>query len=313
MIQPASILNIKNQAFILILMSGIFFGTIPIFSKLLDQLHISSSLQIFVRFALSLIILYIFIIVTRQQRTIIPDKKDGLIFVIYGFFISMSFFTYLTSISLGTPVAQATFLTYSQPIFVILLGKLILNEMITKNKCIALILSITGIICILQMWNIGQFSFDNYLIGNILALLNGLFYASFIITSRYVRMEKTYNYILITFWSFLFGLLWLIPCWGLTWLLIPNENMSGINLSFTMSIWALLVGLVIFGTIIPYLLLNKGLTALQASHASILLLIEPISVVFMSIFILQEIPNVWELCGGVLILSSIVIIAKTAQ
>ncbi len=301
-------MNIKTVCIIEILLSGFFFGTIPIFSVFLHRLEVSSFQQAFFRLVISIVIILSIILLFKRTKELEIRKTDLSIFLTYGFFLSMAYFTYLSSISLGTPVAEAVFLTYIQPLFVIILGNLILKESITKMKAIAAILSVVGAALILQIWAIGGINHDKLFVGDILAILNGLFYASYIITGRYVRMEKKYNYIATTFWSFILGLVWLIPSWLLIGFITSDKNVVGFNLVLSSPAWIFLFGLALFSTVLPYILLNMGLKEVNASRAGITLLIEPISVVLMGVLILQETPNFWQIVGGLFILISVFII-----
>ncbi len=295
-----------------ILLSGIFFGTIPIFSAFLHKLEVSSFQQAFLRLAISIAIILCIILLFKKLKELELRKIDLPVFLAYGFFLSMAFFTYLSSISLGTPVIKAVFLTYTQPLFIILFGKLILKESITRIKSIAAVLSVAGAALILQIWTIDSSSYKPF-VGDILAILNGFFYASYIITGRYVRKEKKYNYIATAFWSFVLGLVWLMPGWLLIGFITVDKNVAGFSLVLPSIAWIFLFGFALFSTVLPYILLNKGLKEVDASQAGVMLLVEPISVVLMGVLILQETLNYWQIIGGFLILFSVVIIKNSPR
>ncbi len=297
----------KTAGTIEILLSGFFFGTIPIFSAFLHKLEVSSFQQAFFRLAISIIIILCIILLFKKIKELEVRKTDLPVFLAYGFFLSMAYFTYLSSISLGTSVIKAVFLTYTQPLFVIIFGKLILKENITKIKSIAAVLSVIGAALILQIWTIDSSSYKLF-VGDILAVLNGFFYAFYIITGRYVRIEKKYNYIATTFWSFVLGLVWLTPSWLLIGFITVDKNVVGFSLVLPSIAWTFLFGLALLSTVLPYILLNQGLKGVDASHAGVMLLVEPISVVLMGALILQETLNYWQIGGGFLILFSIVIV-----
>jgi drug/metabolite transporter (DMT)-like permease len=263
----------KTSGTLEILLSGFFFGTIPIFSAFLHKLEVSSFQQATFRLAISIAIILGIILLFKRIKDLQICKTDLPVFLAYGFFLSMSYFTYLSSISLGTPVIEAVFLTYTQPLFVIIFGKLILKESMTKIKSIAAVLSVAGAALILQIWTI-DISYNKPFLGDFLAILNGFFYAFYIIIGRYIRLEKKYNYIATTFWSFILGLVWLIPCWLLIGLIMVDKNIVGISLLLPLSAWNFLFGLALFSTVLPYILLNHGLKEVDASQAGIMLLIE---------------------------------------
>jgi DME family drug/metabolite transporter len=296
----------KTSGTIEILLSGFFFGTIPIFSEFLHKLGVSSFQQAFFRLAISVAIILCIILLSKRIKELEVHKTDLLVFFVSGFFLSMAYLTYLSSISLGTPVIKAVFLTYTQPLFLIILGKLFLKESLPKTKFIAAVLSVAGAALMLQIWTIDS-SYRPF-VGDILAVLNGFFYASYIIIGRYVRIEKKYNSIATTFWSLILGLVWLTPCWLLIGFVTVDRNVAGFSLVLPSIAWIFLFGLALFSTVLPYILLNKGLKEVAASQAGIMLLVEPISVVLMGALLFQDTLNYWQIAGGFFILFSIVII-----
>jgi drug/metabolite transporter (DMT)-like permease len=297
-------MNKETVSKIEILLSGFFFGTIPIFSVFLHRLEVSSFQQVFFRLTISILIILCSILLFMGPKLLQIQKSDVPIFFMFGFFLTMAYFTYLSSISLGIPASEAVFLTYTQPFFVIILGNLILNEKITMTKFMAAILSVVGAAMILQIWMINTIGYKS-LIGYFLAILNGFFYASYIIVGRYVGVRKKYNFLTTTFWSFIPGLLWLIPGWFLIGLITNDKDILSFTTVLPFSAWSFLFGLAFFSTVVPYILLNKGLGEVKASQAGILLLIEPISVILMGALILQETLSFWQIIGAVLIVFSI--------
>lgn len=300
-------MNKINISKIEILLSGVFFGTIPIFSVFLNRLEISSYQQVFFRLTISILILLGIILLVEGSKLLKIRKSDILKFHLFGFFLTMAYFTYLSSISLGVSASEAVFLTYTQPLFVILLSKIILREKITTIKLMAAILSIVGASMILQIWTINTMEYKS-LIGYFLAVLNGFFFASYIVSGRYVGVTRKYNFLTTTFWSFVPGLLWLIPSWFLLKLITNDKNIVDFSFNLAPSAWGFLFGLAFLGTVLPYIILNKGLGEVKASQAGILLLIEPISVVLMGFLILQETLNFWQIVGALLTIFSVIMI-----
>jgi drug/metabolite transporter, DME family len=290
-----------------ILLSGSLFGTIPIFSVFLHRLEVSSFQQVFFRLVISILLLLYVMLIFMKYELLRLKKYDVPIFIWFGFFMTMSQLTYLSSLALGIPAGEAVFLTYTQPFFVIILSKFIFNEKTTLTRIVSAILSFVGAAMILQIWRINIVTYK-HLIGYFLAILNGLFYASYIISSRYVGVKKRYNFVATTFWSFVSALMWLLLSWYLIKLIINDKDILSFTTMLPSNAWILLVGLSFVGTFLPYVLLNKGLEQIKASQAGIILLIEPISVVLMGDLILQESPSFLQIIGALLILFSVIMI-----
>ena len=71
-----------------------------------------------------------------------------------------------------------------------------------------------------------------------------------------------------------------------------------------------ILGLAVLGTIVPYGLLYLGLSNMEAGAASVLLLVEPLSVLVMSAIFLGQTVDWWQAAGGVLILGAGVLVAR---
>lgn len=298
-------MDTKTFSKIEILISGLLFGTIPIFSIFLHRFEVSSFQQVFFRLIISVLILLCIMLTFAKYELFRLKKSDFHIFIWFGFFIVMSHLTYISSLSLGIAASEAVFLTYTQPFFVIILSKFILNEKITLTRFLSAILSIVGAAMILQVWMINTIEYK-LLIGYFLAILNGLFYASYIISGRYVGIKKKYNFVATTFWSFVSALMWLLLSWYLLKLIITDKEILSFTTMLPSNAWIFLVGLSVISTFLPYILLNKGLVQVKASQAGILLLVEPISVVLMSSLILYESLSFWQIIGAILILFSVI-------
>jgi drug/metabolite transporter (DMT)-like permease len=300
-------MDTKTFSKIEILLSGFLFGTISIFSIFLHRLEVSSIQQVFFRLVISILLLLCMMLLFMKFELLRFNKLDIPIFILFGFFMAISQLTYLSSLSFGIPASEAVFLTYTQPFFVIILSKFILNEKTTLTLIVSAILSIVGAAMIMQIWLINIVTYK-HLIGYFLATLNGLFYASYIISSRYVGVKKRYNFVTTTFWSFVSALMWLLISWYLIKLIINDKDILSFTTMLPSNAWILLVGLSFIGTFLPYVLLNKGLEQINASQAGIILLIEPISVVLMGDLILQESLNFLQIIGAILILFSVIMI-----
>lgn len=298
-------MDTKTFSKIEILLSGFLFGTIPIFSVFLHRLEVSSFEQVFFRLTISILILLCIMLTFEKYELFRLKKSDIHIFIWFGFFVTMSHLTYLSSLSLEIAASQAVFLTYTQPFFVIILSKFILNERITLTRFLSAILSIVGAAMILQIWMINIIAYK-LLIGYFLAILNGLFYASYIVSGRYVGIKKRYNFLATTFWSFVSALMWLLLSWYLIKLIITDKEILNFTTMLPSNAWILLVGLSLISTFLPYVMLNKGLGQVKASQAGIILLIEPISVVLMGGLILHESLSFWQIIGTILILLSVI-------
>jgi len=297
-------MKLKKLAFSQIIFASLFFATIPIFSTLLSIEGISSLEQSVIRLIFSSAILFAFIYLSKTKLHF--NRKDSKLFFLYGFFISMSFFSYLSSISLGTPVGEAVFLTYTQPIFAIILAKIFLSERIDKSKILAILLSVLGVVLIIRLWEVKSFGLS--LLGDIFAISNGFFYAAYIVVGRYFGTKGNYNHFVSTFWSFTFGAFWLFLLSILSYFFVFDKVLGNFSFSLSEMSWIYLIGLSAVSTVIPYILLNSGLKRISASNAGIILLVEPVFATILGALIFHQILTLWHLLGSMLIALSVFIV-----
>ncbi|VVB89771.1 EamA-like transporter family protein [uncultured archaeon] len=271
-----------------IIAAGVLWGFAGIFAKMIHGMSAQSI--IFYRVTFAFIILLIFLSITGNLKKIrLKDKKAYL--VLFSMLQLATMLAYFITI-IKASVSVAVLLLYSAPVYVTVLSPLLLNERSTKKGIIALVLSIAGILFIVDPEKIG-FSLQSA--GIIAGILSGIAYAFQIITSKYI--SKSYPGYTQAFWSFLIASLILLPAG-----LVPESVVSG-NIIY-------LILLAIFPTILAVSLYFNGLAKIRAANASILGLIEPVSAVILSVLILNEKLTLLIIIGGALILSGAALVAR---
>jgi drug/metabolite transporter (DMT)-like permease len=128
-------------------------------------------------------------------------------------------------------------------------------------------------------------------------------------------MAKTNRFQSVTITSLSFGgaLLLLLPVGLLIQSFISHSAFSAGIVTLSTAQVGLLLGLVAFGTVLPYLALNRGLKNMRASDAGITLLVEPVSVFALGYIFLGQVPGPNEYVGGVLIGISIFVLYRYGE
>jgi drug/metabolite transporter (DMT)-like permease len=263
-----------------IIIAAILWGFAGIIAK---NIHgMSAQSIIFYRVLFAFTIFFIFIVTLGNFKTIeLKNKKKYLI--LFSVLQVGTMLTFFISLLKGS-VSMAVLLLYTAPVYITLISPWLLKEKSTKKGLIALVLSITGILLIV---NPGKLDFNLSSIGILAGIASGIFYAFQVMTSKYV--SSTYSGYSQAFWSFLVAAIILLPVGA-----VPFEVVSS-NLTN-------LVILAIFPTILAVSLYFNGLKKVKAQSASILGLIEPISAIFFAVLILGEQISTLEITGGALIL-----------
>ena len=184
-----------------------------------------------------------------------------------------------------TTIANAEFLHYTMPVFVLVMAIWFLREKLTLLKVLLSLLALIGIVLVF----VEDLDFTSSLLGNSLALASALFYAFGIILARRVKHLDPYT---ISFWHILIGFGYLI---------IPAiVFFSGIN---SVAIFYIALNGII-GGFLGVLFYYKGLLNVEASVASIILLFEVVSASAIAWLLLGESLTWLSIAGGLLILAS---------
>lgn len=264
-----------------IIIAAVLWGLAGIFAK---QIHgMSAQSIIFYRVVLAFVIFFVFIVISGNLKMVeLKDKKIYLI--IFGILQAMTMLTFFISL-LESSVSVAVLLLYTAPVYITILSPWLLKEKSTKKGIIALVLSILGILFIVDPQKLDLQHYSN---GILAGIASGIIYAFQIITSKY--SSTTYSGYSQAFWSFPIAILILLP-FGTAPFDVVHENLG------------YLILLSIFPTILAVSLYFNGLKKVKTQSASILGLIEPLSAVILAVLILGEHISTFEITGGALILA----------
>ena len=265
-----------------IIIASILWSLAGIFAK---QIHgMSAQSIIFYRVVFALMLFFIFIVITGKLK-IIELKEKKIYLLLFGILQVGTMLTFFISLIKGS-VSIAVLLLYTAPVYITILSPWLLKETSTKKGIIALILSIIGILLIVDPQKL---DFTHYSVGILAGIASGIIYAFQIMTSKYV--SSAYSGYSQAFWSFLVAILILLP-FGTAPVGIVLDNLG------------YLILLSIFPTILAVSLYFNGLKKVKAHSASILGLIEPLSAVILAVLILDENISILEMIGGTLILAA---------
>ena len=237
---------------------------------------------IFYRVGFAFIIFFASLLVSGNLNIVKLHEKKSYI-ILFSILQIATMVCYFISI-MNASVSIAVLLLSTAPIYITIFSPWLLKEKIRKGGIIALVISIAGILLIVDP---GKLDFKLSSIGILAGIASGIFYAFQVMTSKYV--SPIYSGYAQAFWSFLVAAIILLPVGT-----VPLEVVSG-NLIY-------LLILAIFPTILAVSLYFNGLKKVKAQSASILGLIEPISAVFFAVLVLGEHISTLEITGGALIL-----------
>ncbi len=282
---------------VFVILAGILWGSMSIFVKNLNNLGFDSMKIMMVRSLITALLLG-GIILIRDRRLFIIKLRDLWMFLCTGIvslaFFSVCYFKTITDCGAGI----AVILLYTSPVFVILLAWIFLGESINLYKILALILTVSGSVCVAGLIG-GEHSLSavSFLTG----LGAGLGYGLYSIFGT-VALKK-YQPLTITFYTFLIAGLFMIPACSFF-----SKGQVQVTVNSTLVVYSL--GVAVFCTLIPFLLYTKGLMGLEAGKAAIVATVEPVAGTLVGIFIWHEQTDLFQITGMILILISIFLCSK---
>jgi len=258
---------------------------------------------IWLRFAVGVLILGAFVFTRRQFSW--PRQKDLPYFLLLGF-LGITFHQWLQSTGLQTSAATTTgWIVASMPIFIAILGFIILREKLSWLQGLGILLASMGVILVITHGNLGSF-FSGKLgsSGDLLILLSAPNWAVFTILSR--RGLNTYPaalmmlYVMLSGWIFSSGLF----LFDRGWQFIPHLALDG---------WIAVAFLGIFCSGIAYVFWYDALKELPVAQVGTFLYVEPVITVLVAALLLHE--NIYQaaLFGGLLILTGVWLVNRSSK
>lgn len=278
------------------LISGcILYGFVGIFLKMINNMPNSSI--IFYNNLIGLFFITVYIIFTNKLNLLLL-KQNKKFLILLGMLHTFTVFTYFLCIKYTT-ISIAILLLYTSPMYVTIFSPIFLHEKITKYGIIALILSLIGVLLIVDPITLtSKMQFETTkIIGIVAGIISGICSAGVIITIRYLRND--YDPTAQRFWSIVIAII------------ILSYAAFNTNLSIIVQNIEILVMFGFISTAVASILYIKGIAQLSAQTGSILSLIEPVSVLFLDHFLLKTPLIYTTLIGCIFILISAVI--KSAE
>ena len=280
---------------ILIIVAGLFWGSMGIFVRHLNVLGFSSIQVACLRLTTAGVI-FALILLIKDRKGFRIKARDIPLFLALGL-VSILFFTccYFTAIRLMT-MSTAAILLYTSPIWVMILAIIFLKEKITLQKILALILAFAG--CIL----VSGFGGKVTLIGILVGLGSGLGYGLYSIFGTFAL--KKYSPYTVTCYTFLIA--------GLGSVFAANPidlfaKLSAVENKPALIGFVLLTAVVT--AVIPFLLYTLGLNMTTAGKAAVLATVEPAAATLFGFFVMKETVGPVAICGIFLVFAAILVLS----
>lgn len=286
----------KQLPHICILLAGILWGMIGLFSRQLLAGGFSPGAIVMTRNFGGLLLMTVVIFLT--DRSIFSIKLRHLPYFFCTGVISVVLFTLLYfSCQAQCSLAVAAILLYTAPAFVMLMSAVLFHEPITKRKLLSLALAIAGCAFVSGIFS-GGLSVTGA--GLLMGMGSAVFFALYSVFARYALAH--YPPLTVTYHTFL--------CAGIASLFLASPEKTAVLLSASPMLFLLAFGLVALSTVLPFVLYTKGLVHVESSKAAILASVEPVSAAVIGVLVFGEPMSASVLLGLCCVLCSVCILKE---
>jgi drug/metabolite transporter (DMT)-like permease len=230
-------------------------------------------------------------LVFRRRSSLRPRGRQWLYFAIMAFCgVTMGQILFIRAMSL-TSVPHAALIVAVEPVMVLILSVLMRFEPLTLLKSLGMIISFSGVVVLTY----ARAAHGNhaYWLGDVILVAQVLVFSCFIILMKGVADQ--YDALTLNAMVFGLGALMMLPfgaraAWQVSWSRVPLRSVLGLGF------------MVVFASVVAYLLFAFALTGLTASRVAAFNYIEPIIATALGIWLLADKVSLQGLLGGALIL-----------
>lgn len=226
----------------------------------------------------------------KRYRKEFPAIRNLKYPIILGIISCLNTFTFFYAYK-NTTIANAVLTHYTAPVIVAFLAPIFLKEKITGKIIFVIVTASIGLWIMLD----GLSLQESQMMGIMSGLVSGIAYALIVIFLR--KHSQKFNPLVLVFFT------------NITILILLSPFIREIPLH---ALWSYVFMGIVHSTIAP-ILYFKGLQYVSANRAAVLGYLEPVCAIIFSMLLLQEIPGLNSLIGGMLIIFSGYMTLKDSQ
>ena len=274
-----------------LILVNVFWGASSIASKE-ALLQLNAVELVTIRFSIAFFIIFGLALMLKGKGVLIIDARDIPIFIILsvanvsiGFLLQVQALAYTTVTNFSLEFNMATF-------FIMLMGAALLGERLTKKKIMGASIAFAGAIVIITGGRMDLSSV--HLIGDLMGIGSAILFGVFTVASK--KIAKKYDLMTILIYTFLFGVLELLPFYLLGPHATPLAGLSAVS-------WSSILFLAVICSVFAFLVYTHGLNRLKASDVAMSIYVTPLAGIILAVLLLGETVTLFTIGGAVLILS----------
>ena len=246
-----------------------------------------------------------------RPRSLRVSRREAAFLAVFGIgglaFVHFFYFAAISRLQIGI----ALVIQYLAPVLVALWARFFVHEPVRRRLWIALALCLGGLSLVVELWGGG--GLDGA--GVAASLAAAFAYALYILMADH-RLRRGRDAYSLLAWGFVFAaLFWAAaqPWWDFPARIVTaNVSLLGRLDALAAPVWALLAYIVVFGTIVPFVLMVSALHYVPPARATIVAMAEPVLAGLVAYAWLREDIGPQQIGGGILVLAGIVL-AQSAR
>jgi drug/metabolite transporter (DMT)-like permease len=246
----------------------------------------------------------------RRESLRVRGRRDLLLLVVFGVagvaLVQLFYFLAIERLDIGVSLV----IQYLGPLLVALWARFVMKEHVRPRIWAALILALGGLSLVVDLWR--GVSLDSA--GVAFSLISAVTFACYLLLAEQAVGSR--DSLSLLCYGFLFAsVFWAIaqPWWSFP-TEIPGRDISlhGNLAHLHLPVWALMLWMIVLGTIVPFFLFVGALRHLPVTRVGLIAMIEPVVATLVAFAWLDETLTAQQLVGGAVVLVGI-LLAHTAR
>jgi drug/metabolite transporter (DMT)-like permease len=298
---------VKHRAEFLLITAAMGFALGGVAAKVLREADMDAFRLTQIRSTGAALILLIFAFIKGKDQLYAQrdELKDLILFGIIGVSAVTSFYFFALKYLF---VSVALIIEFTATIWIALYLRFIKKKHISPIMWLGIVFAFSGLVLVSQIWS----SSTLHPIGVAVAFADAFALAYYFLTAD--RLTQTRSSLSLMTWGIgVAAVFWaiILPWWNFPFeYLTDTYSLSGNLSEYSAPGWALILWIIIIGTVIPYLLTVTGIRELSAGTSSVIGMIEPIFAGVIAWILLNEALSEIQLIGCAVVLFGIYLADK---
>jgi len=286
--------NHRLRGYVETLGAGLINGSIGVF---VTYATMPATMLVAVRMVFAGVVLGVVVAMRRDWKALFADRGTTIRLLVCGVALAINLVSYFIAIR-QTGVAVAIFLSYAAPVYVAFLAPHLEGGRTEAAVYVALSVGLAGMAVILVPGLTGA-SVRLTPYGLFFATLAGVMYTVYLIGGKQLRRRGVHATTIVFAMSVLAAVV-----------LLPLGLLQTPAADFTVRNFAIAAFLGVVCTALTFSLVMDGMRFIKVQHSAIMGYVEPVSAPVYALIFLSQVPSIWTIAGGALIIGAGVIVVR---